>query len=37
MAELVVKIPKEFEREVEAWGVDLQPLFSTFLRHEFDI
>ena len=36
MAELVVKIPKEFEREVEAWGVDLQPLFSAFLRHEFD-
>ena len=36
MAELVVKVPKEFEREVKSWGVDLQPLFSAFLRHEFD-
>ena len=36
MAELVVKVPKEFEREVKSWGVDLQPLFLAFLRHEFD-
>jgi len=36
MAELVIKIPKELEREVETWGVDLQPLFLAFLRHEFD-
>ena len=36
MAELAIKIPKEFEREVKSWGVDLQPLFSAFLRHEFD-
>ena len=26
---------KELEREVETWGVDLQPLFMTFLRREF--
>jgi len=32
----VIKIPKELEREVETWGVDLQPLFLAFLRHEFD-
>ncbi|RLJ06794.1 MAG: hypothetical protein DRP16_04640 [Candidatus Aenigmatarchaeota archaeon] len=36
MAELVIKIPEELEREVETWGVDLQPLFLAFLRHEFD-
>ena len=36
MAELVIKIPKELEREVETWGVDLQPLFLAFLRHEFN-
>jgi len=35
MAELVIKIPKELEREVETWGVDLQPLFLVFLRREF--
>jgi len=34
MAELI-KIPKELEREAETWGVDLQPLFLTFLRREF--
>jgi len=32
----VIKIPKELEREVETWGVDLQPLFLAFLRHEFN-
>jgi len=32
----VIKIPEELEREVETWGVDLQPLFLAFLRHEFD-
>ena len=32
----MIKIPKELEREVETWGVDLPPLFLTFLRHEFD-
>ena len=32
----MIKIPKELEREVETWGVDLQPLFLAFLRHEFD-
>jgi len=26
---------KELEREVETWGVDLQPLFMPFLRREF--
>jgi len=36
MAELVIKIPKELEREVETWGVDLQPLFLTFLKREFN-
>ena len=36
MGELVVKVPNEFEREVKSWGVDLQPLFMTFLRHEFN-
>jgi hypothetical protein len=36
MAEAVVKIPKEFEREIESWGVELQPLFLAFLRREFD-
>jgi len=36
MAELAIKIPKELEREVETWGVDLPPLFLTFLRHEFN-
>jgi len=35
MAKLVIKTPKELEREVETWEVDLQPLFLTFLRHEF--
>jgi len=35
MAKLVIEIPKELEREVETWGVDLQPLFLTFLRREF--
>ena len=32
MAKLVIEIPKELEREVETWGVDLQPLFLTFLE-----
>ena len=32
----MIKIPEELEREVETWGVDLQPLFLAFLRHEFD-
>ena len=32
----MIKIPKELEREVETWGVDLQPLFLAFLRHEFN-
>ena len=32
----MIKIPKELEREVETWRVDLPPLFLTFLRHEFD-
>ena len=36
MAELVIKIPEELEREVETWGVDLQPLFLTFLKREFN-
>ena len=27
---------KELEREVETWGVDLQPLFPTFLKREFN-
>ena len=36
MAELVIKIPKELEREVETWGVDLQPLFLIFLKREFN-
>lgn len=35
-AELKIKIPKEFEKEAKSWGVDLQPLFLAFLRHEFD-
>lgn len=36
MAEVVVKIPKGFEREVKSWGVELQPLFLAFLKREFD-
>ena len=32
----MIKIPKEFEREVKSLGVDLQPLFLAFLRREFD-
>ncbi len=32
----MIKIPKELEREVETWGVDLQPLFLTFLKREFN-
>ena len=34
MGELVIK--KELEREVDTRGVDLQPMFLTFLRREFD-
>jgi len=36
MGEVVVKVPEKFEKEVKSWGVDLQPLFMTFLRHEFN-
>ena len=31
-----VAIPGVLEREVKSWGVELQPLFLAFLRHEFD-
>lgn len=36
MAEVVVKVPKELERDIESWNVELQPLFLAFLRREFD-
>jgi hypothetical protein len=36
MGELKVAIPRLLEKEVKSWGVELQPLFLAFLRHEFD-
>ncbi|HJH25493.1 MAG TPA: hypothetical protein C5S37_01695 [Methanophagales archaeon] len=36
MGEVKVVIPGVLEREVKSWGVELQPLFLAFLRHEFD-
>lgn len=36
MAEVVVKLPEGLEREIESWGVELQPLFLAFLKREFD-
>ncbi len=36
MAEVMVKIPNRLEREIESWGIELQPLFLAFLKSEFD-
>jgi hypothetical protein len=36
MAAVVVEIPLEYENEIKSWGVDVQLLFETFLKQEFD-